>query len=96
MLKSVAFNASDSRYYYHRYLYFEDLLLCAVSLCLLQLLFRQAASYGIFDIGLNVRLNKQAHIKAAIYNVGDKQVTTESYGVVLDGRRLNLGLHVDF
>jgi len=24
------------------------------------------------------------------------QVTTESYGVVLDGRRLNLGLTVDF
>lgn len=52
--------------------------------------------YGFVDVGLNYQLNKQARIKAGLYNLGDKQVTTESYGVVLDGRRLNLGLTVDF
>lgn len=52
--------------------------------------------YGFVDAGLVYRLNNSARVKAGLYNVGDKQVTTESYGVVLDGRRLNLGLTVDF
>lgn len=52
--------------------------------------------YGFVDVGLNYRLTDQARVKAGLYNVGDKEVTTESYGVVLDGRRLNLGLTVDF
>lgn len=52
--------------------------------------------YGFIDAGLVYRLNDSARVKAGLYNVADKQVTTESYGVVLDGRRLNLGLAVDF
>ncbi len=52
--------------------------------------------YGFVDAGLTYKLGGQARVKAAVYNLGDKQVTTESYGVVLDGRRLNLGLTVDF
>jgi len=52
--------------------------------------------YGFVDAGLVYQLNNSARVKAGVYNLGDKQVTTESYGVVLDGRRLNLGLTVDF
>jgi len=52
--------------------------------------------YGFLDAGLVYRLSDSARVKAGLYNLGDKEVTTESYGVVLDGRRLNLGLTVDF
>lgn len=52
--------------------------------------------YGFVDAGLVYQLNNSARVKAGVYNLGDKHVTTENYGVVLDGRRLNLGLTVDF
>ncbi|MGO1659841.1 MAG: hypothetical protein ACTHYN_14705, partial [Marinobacter sp.] len=52
--------------------------------------------YGFVDAGLTYRLNESARVKAGVYNIGDKKVTNETYGVVLDGRRLNLGLTVDF
>lgn len=52
--------------------------------------------YGFVDVGMVYQLTDNARIKAGLYNVGDKEVTTETYGVVLDGRRLNLGLAVDF
>jgi len=52
--------------------------------------------YGFVDVGMTYQLTPQARVKAGIYNVADKEVTTESYGVVLDGRQLNLGLAVDF
>ncbi len=35
-------------------------------------------------------------MKAGIYNIADKEVTSDDYGVVLDGRQVNLGLTVDF
>lgn len=52
--------------------------------------------YGFVDAGLVYQLNESARVKAGLYNIGDKQVTNDTYGVVLDGRRLNLGLAVDF
>ena len=52
--------------------------------------------YGFVDTGLVYALNDSARIKAGIYNLADKEVTNDDYGVVLDGRRLNLGLTVDF
>jgi len=54
-------------------------------------------SYNFVDVGVNYQLAPQAKIKAGLYNVGNKKVTTEDgYGVVLDGRRVNVGLTVDF
>lgn len=52
--------------------------------------------YGFFDAGLTYRLNPRATAKLGVYNLTNKKVTNEDYGVVLDGRRVNLGLSVDF
>ncbi len=52
--------------------------------------------YGFVDTGLNYKLNPDATVKAGVYNVLNRQVTNEDYDVVLDGRRLNVGLTVDF
>lgn len=52
--------------------------------------------YGFVDVGMNYQLTDTARVKAGFYNVGDKEVTSDTYGVVLDGRRLNLGLAIDF
>ncbi|SIP97297.1 TonB-dependent receptor domain-containing protein [Marinobacterium stanieri] len=52
--------------------------------------------YGFVDVGLAYQLTANAQVKAGIYNLLDKEVTNESYGVVLDGRRLNMGLNVNF
>ena len=52
--------------------------------------------YGFADAGLVYVLNDSARIKAGVYNLANKEVTNDQYGVVLDGRRLNLGLTVDF
>jgi outer membrane receptor for ferrienterochelin and colicins len=53
-------------------------------------------AYHFVDIGLNYKLNSNATVKAGIYNLADREVTAETYSVVLDGRRFNLGLTVDF
>jgi outer membrane receptor for ferrienterochelin and colicins len=52
--------------------------------------------YGFIDTGLAYQLTTAAYVKAGVYNLLNKEVTNETYGVVLDGRRLNLGLSVDF
>ncbi|MGM0569895.1 TonB-dependent receptor domain-containing protein [Marinobacter sp.] len=52
--------------------------------------------YTFVDVGMVYALNDSARVKAGLYNVADKEVTNDTYGVVLDGRRLNLGLTVDF
>lgn len=52
--------------------------------------------YTFVDVGMVYALNDRARVKAGLYNVADKEVTNDTYGVVLDGRRVNLGLTVDF
>ncbi|GGY73015.1 TonB-dependent receptor domain-containing protein [Marinobacter zhanjiangensis] len=52
--------------------------------------------YTFVDVGMVYQLNDSARVKAGLYNVADKEVTNDTYGVVLDGRRVNLGLTVDF
>ena len=52
--------------------------------------------YTFVDAGMVYALNNSARVKAGLYNVADKEVTNDTYGVVLDGRRVNLGLTVDF
>lgn len=53
-------------------------------------------AYHFVDVGLNYKINKNATLKAGIYNIADREVSAESYSVVLDGRRINLGLTLDF
>ncbi|MGQ4880577.1 TonB-dependent receptor domain-containing protein [Billgrantia sp. LNSP4103-1] len=52
--------------------------------------------YGLIDAGLVYALNDRARVKAGLYNIADKEITNDEYGVVLDGRQVNLGLTVDF
>lgn len=53
-------------------------------------------AYGFIDVGLNYQLNERANAKFGLYNLANKAVTNADYEVVLDGRRVNLGLSVDF
>ncbi|MFA7681350.1 MAG: TonB-dependent receptor, partial [Pigmentiphaga sp.] len=53
-------------------------------------------SYALFDAGVVYRLNKNARVRAGVYNLANKKITNDNYGVVLDGRRFTLGLMVDF
>jgi outer membrane receptor for ferrienterochelin and colicins len=52
--------------------------------------------YTLMDAGLLYQLTDSARVTAGLYNLADKEITNDDYGVVLDGRRLNLGLAVDF
>ncbi|MEH6799182.1 MAG: TonB-dependent receptor [Halopseudomonas sabulinigri] len=52
--------------------------------------------YGFVDLGGVFRVTDNLDLKAGLYNVANKEVTNEDYGVVLDGRRLNVGLTLDF
>ena len=52
--------------------------------------------YALFDMGLVYRINKTARVKAGVYNLANKRITNENFGVVLDGRRYVAGLTFDF
>ena len=52
--------------------------------------------YSLFDIGVVYRINDKTRVKAGIYNVANKKITNDAYGVVLDGRRATVGLTMDF
>ncbi|EWC41380.1 TonB-dependent receptor domain-containing protein [Stutzerimonas stutzeri] len=52
--------------------------------------------YGFVDVGGVYRLNENIDLKAGLYNIANKEVTNEDYEVVLDGRRLVVGMTVDF
>src|SRR5690606_1906483 len=52
--------------------------------------------YGFVDIGGVYRLTESLDLKAGLYNVANKEVTIEDYDVVLDGRRLVVGISADF
>ncbi|HLU00502.1 MAG TPA: TonB-dependent receptor [Burkholderiaceae bacterium] len=53
-------------------------------------------AYTLVDVGLVYRINDHARVKAGIYNLADKKITNDAYGVVLDGRRFMAGLTLDF
>ncbi|MCP1328503.1 TonB-dependent receptor, partial [Halomonas sp. 707D4] len=55
-----------------------------------------APSYTFVDTGLGYALNDTTTVSAGIYNLFDEDVTYDEYGYVEDGRRLWLGLNVDF
>lgn len=52
--------------------------------------------YALMDLGVNYQLNKKTSLRASIKNLTDRKVTNSTYGVVLDGRRLDLGMTLDF
>lgn len=51
----------------------------------------KTSGYGFYDMGLNYKFNRYLTAKLGIYNLFDKQVTTQDNGAVLDGRRYSLG-----
>ncbi|MCC4284156.1 ligand-gated channel protein [Marinobacter salarius] len=55
-----------------------------------------APSYTILDTGLGYQLTDNAQIKAGVYNLFDKEITDEEYGLVEDGRRYWLALNIGF
>jgi outer membrane receptor for ferrienterochelin and colicins len=52
--------------------------------------------YGFVDAGVVYKLTNNVDVKAGLYNIANKEVTNEDYEVVLDGRRLVVGMTVDF
>ena len=52
--------------------------------------------YGFIDLGLNYQLTDQVSVQSGLYNLADKEVTDSDYEVVLDGRRLQVGLTAHF
>ncbi|MDR5867369.1 ligand-gated channel protein [Halomonas koreensis] len=55
-----------------------------------------APSYTFVDAGLAYRLTPAATLSAGLYNLLDEDITADEYGYVEDGRRLWLGVQVDF
>ncbi|MCD9028297.1 TonB-dependent receptor [Luteimonas sp. BDR2-5] len=53
-------------------------------------------AYTMADLGMVYRLTPQLRVKAGLYNITDRTVTNDAYGVVLDGRRINVGFNLDF
>lgn len=52
--------------------------------------------YTLVDIGAMYWLTDGLKLMAGLYNVADKTITSDNYGVVLDGRRLNVSFNLDF
>ncbi len=52
--------------------------------------------YSLFNMGMVYTLSDTARVKAGLYNVANKKITSDTYGVVLDGLRMTMGLTVDF
>ncbi|WP_272848211.1 TonB-dependent receptor domain-containing protein [Paracoccus saliphilus] len=54
------------------------------------------APYTTVDLGVNYRINENATLNAAIYNVLNKEIREEEFRTVEEGRRLWLGLTTNF
>jgi outer membrane receptor for ferrienterochelin and colicins len=52
--------------------------------------------YGFFDVGVVYALDKNIDLKAGLYNIANKEVSNGDYEVVLDGRRVTVGVSMDF
>ena len=53
-------------------------------------------AYTMVDVGVNYKPTQNVAIAAGVYNLLDKEIDTETYSYVLDGRRYNLGLTYSF
>lgn len=52
--------------------------------------------YATADAGVVYKLTRRLDLKLGLYNITDRTVTNDAYGVVLDGRRVTFGLNLDF
>lgn len=57
---------------------------------------KQRPAYTLVDLGGLYRVNKHLDVYAGLYNVFDKDISSEDYGKTLDGRRLNVGVSLSF
>lgn len=53
-------------------------------------------AYAMLDVGLNYKPTDKVQVNAGVYNILDKQIDTDTYSYVLDGRRYNLGVTYKF
>ncbi len=53
-------------------------------------------SYTFLDLGMNYQINQNTSVGVGLYNVLNKRVNYDDYGMVLDGRRLWAQLTVGF
>ncbi|RLZ08836.1 ligand-gated channel protein [Acinetobacter sp. 2JN-4] len=53
-------------------------------------------AYTMVDVGLNYKPTQNIAFAAGVYNLFDKEIDTETYNYVLDGRRYNLGVTYSF
>lgn len=53
-------------------------------------------AYTLVDLGGLYRVSKNMDVYAGLYNVFDKDVSSEDYGKTLDGRRVNIGVALSF
>lgn len=56
----------------------------------------QYPSYTLFDTGIRYRLTSNVNLYGGIYNLLDKTVSNANFGRVLDGRRYNAGITLNF
>ncbi|WP_418187094.1 TonB-dependent receptor domain-containing protein [Aliarcobacter lanthieri] len=52
--------------------------------------------YGTFDAGVIYKATKDMSLKAGVYNIANKEITTADYGQLLDGRRYTVGMNLKF
>ncbi|MFV0476760.1 MAG: TonB-dependent receptor domain-containing protein [Parahaliea sp.] len=52
--------------------------------------------YTFIDAGMVYRVIDNLSLMAGIYNIANKEVTNDTFGVVLDGRRVNVSFNYDF
>ncbi|MED5295128.1 MAG: TonB-dependent receptor, partial [Pseudomonadota bacterium] len=55
-----------------------------------------APDYTFVDTGIGYQLTDAARVNVGIYNLFDEDIDYDEYGYVEDGRRVWLGLNVDF
>ncbi len=53
-------------------------------------------SYTLVDTGMQYQLSELVSVYGGVYNLLDKEVDSDTYGRVLDGRRYNAGITVRF
>jgi len=53
-------------------------------------------AYATADVGMLLRLTPTVGLKMGLYNITNRVITNETYGVVLEGRRVAAGLNMAF
>lgn len=56
----------------------------------------ETPAYSTTDLGLVYKATDALSFNVGVYNIANKQITNEDYGITLDGRRYNFGLNYNF